>query len=197
MLPGDEQAARAFLETVASNVDRIEATGASIRGNVEQLREAMATARSTTDASIEGVRGILAELDRVKPTLLASGTDPAELRRVRRKLSRVLDASAALLATITPSPPAGRPAPRSDAPVVPLPAVEMGPWLAWGPVADRAWLAAVVGAYAPGPSWSIAPGTCLACGGQGIAYVPAHERWRVFVCEIDRGHAAIQLRAAL
>ena len=78
-----------------------------------------------------------------------------------------------------------------------IPALELGPWLPWGAAPDAAWLSAVVGAYRPGPSWSAIAGACLACGGEGIVYTPGHERWRVFVCESDRGHAAIQLRADL
>lgn len=77
-----------------------------------------------------------------------------------------------------------------------IPAIELGPWLPWGRVPDRAWLAAVVGGYTPS-TWSTSSGECLACGGRGIAYTPGHERWQVFVCEANRAHAAIQLRGDL
>ena len=190
MLPGDEEAGRRFLDAVVRFVDGTDDTTAMVERGIAAAREA-------ADGLIANGRTVLEAIDRMAPTLPTGAAERAKVRAAKRKLARAMDASAAILATITPSPPAGRPAPRSDAPVVPLPAVEMGPWLPWGPVADRAWLAAVVGTYAPGPSWTTEAGTCIACYGRGVAYTPAHERWRVFVCEVDRGHAAVQLRAAL
>ena len=77
-----------------------------------------------------------------------------------------------------------------------IPAIELGPWLAWGRVPDRAWLAAVVGAFNPS-TWTTLAAECAVCSGRGIAYTPSHERWQVFVCPANRAHAAVRLRGDL
>ncbi len=77
-----------------------------------------------------------------------------------------------------------------------IPAIELGEWLPWGSVPDRAWLGAVVGAYNPS-TWSAVAGECLACGGRGFVYSPGHQRWEAFVCQENRAHAALRLRGDL